>query len=194
MQVECLHFEAYVHVCTIIMWRVMFQELRGLTNSKGLELSPLELNTLYEYLYDLGLKLQTGESMVVFEEGFRPWPHVWKGRGRSKKFYSRIDANLTQDLDRIRSFNERDDTQKYCVILRDVLNCFGIGIIDSLEYTMKHYIKQTAGKLCNDNRDVWEKEAVQKWFRTTTTLNDLLQLSRRLHACIRHHHFKTCQH
>jgi hypothetical protein len=27
---------------------------------------------------------------------------------------------------------------------------------------MKHYIKQTAGKLCNDNREVWEKEAVQK--------------------------------
>jgi predicted component of type VI protein secretion system len=33
MQVECLHFEAYVHVCTI-MWRVVFKELRGLTNSK----------------------------------------------------------------------------------------------------------------------------------------------------------------
>jgi hypothetical protein len=33
MQTECLHFEAYVHVCTI-MWRVVFKELRGLTNSK----------------------------------------------------------------------------------------------------------------------------------------------------------------
>lgn len=33
MQAECLHFEAYVHVCTI-MWRVVFKELRGLTNSK----------------------------------------------------------------------------------------------------------------------------------------------------------------
>ena len=34
MQAECLHFEAYVHVCTI-MWRLVFKELRGLTNSKG---------------------------------------------------------------------------------------------------------------------------------------------------------------
>jgi hypothetical protein len=34
MQAECIHFEAYIHVCTI-MWRVVFKELRGLTNSKG---------------------------------------------------------------------------------------------------------------------------------------------------------------
>ena len=34
MQAECLHFEAYLHVCAI-MWRVVFKELRGLTNSKG---------------------------------------------------------------------------------------------------------------------------------------------------------------
>ena len=33
MHAECLHFEAYIHVCTI-MWRVVFKELRGLTNSK----------------------------------------------------------------------------------------------------------------------------------------------------------------
>ena len=49
---ECVHFEAYVHV-NAIMWRVVFKELRGLTNSKGLEISPTELNCLYEYLYDL---------------------------------------------------------------------------------------------------------------------------------------------
>jgi hypothetical protein len=53
VSLECLHFEAYVHV-NALMWRVVFKELRGLTNSKGLEISPTELNTLYEYLYDLG--------------------------------------------------------------------------------------------------------------------------------------------
>ena len=54
VSLECLHFEAYVHV-NALMWRVVFKELRGLTNSKGLEISPTELNNLYEYLYDLGL-------------------------------------------------------------------------------------------------------------------------------------------
>ena len=34
MQAECIHFEAYVNICAI-MWRVVFKELRGLTNSKG---------------------------------------------------------------------------------------------------------------------------------------------------------------
>ena len=34
MQAECIHFEAYIHVCAI-MWRVVFKELRGVTNSKG---------------------------------------------------------------------------------------------------------------------------------------------------------------
>jgi hypothetical protein len=43
IQMECLYFEAYVHVGAI-MWRVVFRELRGLTNSKGLELSPMALN------------------------------------------------------------------------------------------------------------------------------------------------------
>ncbi len=47
MQAECTHFEAYVHV-NAVMWRVVFKELRGLTNSKGLEINPLELNSLYE--------------------------------------------------------------------------------------------------------------------------------------------------
>jgi len=43
IQMECLYFEAYVHVGAI-MWRVVFRELRGLTNSKGLELTPMALN------------------------------------------------------------------------------------------------------------------------------------------------------
>jgi hypothetical protein len=53
VSLECIHFEAYVHV-NALMWRVVFKELRGLTNSKGLEISPTELNDLYENLYELG--------------------------------------------------------------------------------------------------------------------------------------------
>ena len=64
MQLECLYFEAYVHVGAI-MWRVVFRELRGLTNSKGLELNPLDLNRLYESMYDLGKHLQTDKCTTV---------------------------------------------------------------------------------------------------------------------------------
>jgi hypothetical protein len=101
MQAECLHFEAYVHVCTI-MWRVVFKELRGLTNSKGLELHPLELNNLYEYLYDLGTKLQTKECLQILNDGFRPWPHVFKnkdGRNYFTNLWIIIDQRIWCEFD-----------------------------------------------------------------------------------------------
>jgi hypothetical protein len=80
----------------------------------------MELNTLYEYLYDLGLHLQTDASLDVFKAGFRPWPHVYKGGGRSKKFYSRVDANLDEDLARIGIYSQRADKDSYTEILREV--------------------------------------------------------------------------
>ncbi len=92
--------------------------------------------------------------------GFRPWPHVFKGSGRRKKFYSRVDADLDQDLARICNM-EREDNEKYIAILRAMLKCFGLGIIDSLEFTMKHYIKQTGGVLSNEKREDWEIKAVR---------------------------------
>ncbi len=77
---ECVHFEAYVHVCSI-MWRVAFKELRGLTNSKGLELSPIELNVLYEYLYDLGSMLQSDAFKFFLKTVIGHGPMCTRARG-----------------------------------------------------------------------------------------------------------------
>ncbi len=63
IQLETLHFEAYCHVCASL-WRVIFMELRGLTNSKGLEIDPLTLNRVYEDLYDVGLLMQTPQCLL----------------------------------------------------------------------------------------------------------------------------------
>ena len=145
-----------------MLWRVVFKELRGLTNSKGIEINPIELNSLYEDLYDLGIMLQTDNCMRVFETGFRPWAHIFKTKGRSRKFYEKVDLNLKEDLQRLNNFNTREDSEKYCGLLRKVLKCFGMGIIESLEYTMKNYIRQTDGKLANDKREAWEIKAVNK--------------------------------
>ncbi len=82
IQLEALHFEAYVHV-SAVMWRVIFKELRGLTNSKGLELNPIELNMLYEKLYDVGTLSQTEDALKILEPSFRPWPHIFQNKGRS---------------------------------------------------------------------------------------------------------------
>jgi hypothetical protein len=161
MQAECTHFEAYVHV-NAIMWRVVFKELCGLTNSKGLEINPLELNNLYEYLYDLGIMLQTDQCLRVFETGFRPWPHVFKSRGRSRVFYDKVDLDLAEDLQRLNKYKDREDGEKYIGLLRQVLTCFGMGIIESLEYTLKNYLRQTGGTLANEKREAWEIKAVNK--------------------------------
>jgi hypothetical protein len=161
MQAECTHFEAYVHV-NAVMWRVVFKELRGLTNSKGLEINPIELNGLYEHLYDLGTLLQTDNSMEVFNTGFRPWPHVSKPDGKSERFYAMVDLNLESDLKRLNNFHDRADSDNYCGLLRQVLKCFGLGIIESLTFTMKQYLRQTGGKLANNKRKTWEKSAVNR--------------------------------
>jgi hypothetical protein len=50
--------------------------------------------SLIAYLYDLGLMLQGDASLRVFDNGFRPWPHVYKNKGRSANFYNKIDLNL----------------------------------------------------------------------------------------------------
>ena len=128
----------------------------------------MELNTLYEYLYDLGKMLQTERNLEVFEgpsaavAGFRPWPHVYKDKGRSQAFYKTVDANLESDLQRLRLDQNREDIVKYRGIVQNVLRCFGIGIIDSLEFTMKDYLHQTEGPLRNETREPWEQKAVEK--------------------------------
>ena len=122
----------------------------------------MELNTLYEHLYDLGIKLQTEACFDILHEGFRPWPHVYKNKGRSRQFYKAVDRNLSDDLQRIGLNKDREDYDKYETIMRAIFKCFGLGIIDSLEFTMKDYLKQTDGDKQNANREDWEIKAVEK--------------------------------
>jgi hypothetical protein len=161
IQVECLHFEAYIHV-TAVLWRQVFKELRGLTNSKGIELNPLELNHFYECLYDFGILLQSDRCFDVFNNNFRAWPHIYKSGGRSKRFYDKIERHINEDLTTLRSYSNREDTTNYCAVMKQVLGKFGEGIHGSLTFTLKKYLRQTNGELQNANRGEWETKAAQK--------------------------------
>ena len=59
-RLENMHYEAYVHCCAIL-WKTVFQELRGLTNTTSI-LNPMELNDLYDHLWNVGVVL---ERMII---------------------------------------------------------------------------------------------------------------------------------
>ena len=115
---------------------------------------------MYEHLYEFGKLLQTTDCMSVFEDGFRPWPRVMK-EGKSVKFYNRVDANIKEDLAKLRTYNAREDREAYCTILHQVFQLFGEGVIASLEHTMGKYLNQTDGQFSNDKMEDWEIEAVK---------------------------------
>ena len=77
----------------------------------------MELNGLYENLYDLGTVLQSDTCFSILDDNFRSWPHVYKDKGRSEKFYKAVDRNLTCDLARLRLDQEREDLEIYTGIM-----------------------------------------------------------------------------
>jgi hypothetical protein len=73
-------FQAYVHTCDIML-KVCFKELRALTNTKqlsisGLNVNPMELNDIYEHVWNLGVLIQRNECLSILDQAFRPWPKV----------------------------------------------------------------------------------------------------------------------
>jgi len=128
-----------------------------LTNSTA----STQLPRLYEYVYDLALLLQSDKCLSIFDLHFRAWPHIYQNRGRAQKFYKGIDSNLAEDHVALNKFHAREDSVKYTELLRKILAIFGQGIIDSLEFTMGDYLRQTDGVLANDQREDWEAKAAE---------------------------------
>jgi hypothetical protein len=64
-----------------------------------------------------------------------------------------MNRNFHRDVMALRTYEARDDADKYTTLIRRILNLFGLGIIYSLEYTMHRYLSQTNGDLANDKRE-----------------------------------------
>ena len=117
VRLENIRFEAYVHV-NAIMWKVAFAELRALTNRKtvtesGLGLNPMELNDLYEHLWNMAVLLKTGDCLSVLSHEFRPWPHLHEGDAVSALFYGRLEKNKVAHMDELNSYKTRVDVLRY---------------------------------------------------------------------------------
>jgi hypothetical protein len=80
-----MHYEAYVHSCAI-MWKTVFQELRGLTNTTAIN-NPMELNDLYDHLWNV----LHDDCLNILHEDFRPWPRVRWEEDASKIFYGKLE-------------------------------------------------------------------------------------------------------
>jgi hypothetical protein len=72
-----------------------------------------------------------------------------------------MDRHLERDLRGLNNYLVREDSVKYQTMLGKVLELFGAGIIDSLEYTLTKYLRQTNGVLANQTREDWEEKAVE---------------------------------
>jgi hypothetical protein len=114
-RLENLHYEAYVHCCAL-MWKCVFQELRGLTNAANM-LNPMELNDVYDHLWNVGVHLQSDEPLSILDNDFRPWPRVRGNEARSRIFYENLERNKEADLVELRRFETREDLQVYRPII-----------------------------------------------------------------------------
>jgi hypothetical protein len=149
------------------MWKVCFQELRALTNTKelsvcGLHINPMELNDIYEHVWNLGILLQTEDCLSILELEYRAWPKVRVGEAGSVEFYRILNRTKEIDLEELRSFRRREDICNYEPVLREILCLFGQAIKTSLERTMGKYLQSTGGIYRNDLRESWELEKVSR--------------------------------
>lgn len=152
MRLECIHFQCYVHVCAA-MWRVAWRELRGLTNAKGLEINPLELNALYEELWTMGELLQSDNCLSVMEDDYRPWKKQREGDPRSVRFYERLEADKVAEVRALREYHKRGDVAKYSLKVQPLAPCCFVFLVYSSAFfflflrRLRIHIQKTI--LCN---------------------------------------------
>jgi hypothetical protein len=89
---EMLPYECYVHA-NAIMWRVVYRELRALTNDAAMNLNPMELNDVYEEVWNVGVLLMSDEALSILDDDYRPWPKVKEGTEESRHFYTVHDRD-----------------------------------------------------------------------------------------------------
>ena len=83
------------------MWRVVYRELRAVTNDATLALNPMDINDIYDHVWDVATLLMSDDCLTIFDEGyegFRPWPKIKHGTEESWDFYDIHERDLAADL------------------------------------------------------------------------------------------------
>ncbi len=119
----------------------------------------MDLNDLYEEVWNVGELLQTDDWPTIMDEGFRPWPRVKKGTEESWDFYDIHDRNKAADLLVLRKYRDREDIDNYTVVLKEAFHLFGQAIHESLTRAMGLYLEATSGILQNKNKHNGKKQS-----------------------------------
>ncbi len=138
-----------------------------MTNKKDLQavgvgLNPMELNDLYDHLWNMGTLLQGEEALSILNAGYRPWPRVRYSKPPCRSYYEHLERNKTDEISDLKQYETRADLDMYLPILLEVLQLYGLAIHTSLERTLGKYLKATSGVFRNELRDDWELEKVAK--------------------------------
>ena len=103
----------------------------------------MELNELYDYLWNMGVLMQSEAGIDIFQPEYRPWPKLHEGDAVSVRFYERLERNKNRDIAELNAFTSRADVARYTQELKKQLVLFGRGIVTSLQRTMGHYLQVT---------------------------------------------------
>jgi hypothetical protein len=153
-RLELLHYQAYIYAGAA-MWGKCYEELRTLTNSTSVELSPLQLNRIYDELWKVGVLLQSDDAFDFLAEDYRPWAEVY---GLASWYNKRRLCELSMKRrDLLRAHGSRGDTDKFTPILKNVLAIGGAAIHESLTRTMGDYLEATNGRYAESKLEPWMK-------------------------------------
>ena len=160
-RLELRHFEAYIHVNSI-MWVICFDELRNLTNGNAFKLNPLQLNALYEQMWDMGTLLQGDRSTSVLEPAYRPWRRPNINSPEVEAALRALDDRRPNRLAILRKYRTKSDLEEYVLVLKKVLRLFGEAVHESLTRTMGDYLEATNGAKTNASFEDWELQRATK--------------------------------
>ncbi len=82
----------------MILWKVVFNELRELTSTTkisdaGLNVNPFEINGLMDHLWNVAVLLQSDAALSILGDDYWPWPKVWAGEAASQRFFQNLEKN-----------------------------------------------------------------------------------------------------
>ena len=122
----------------------------------------MELNDLYDHLWNMGTTLESEEALSVLDTDYRPWPRVRYTERASRHFYDHLERNKPAALMELKQYEKKSDLAVYMPILLEVMQLFGLAVHTSLERTMGKYLKATDGVFRNELRPDWQLELMSK--------------------------------